>query len=100
MTTGAAATSRCVRKYTAAATQKSIMQTKNTRRPSRSLYANCLRNNDDGSLDNLVEAAETLESVAKLWKRVMGERHPEMAKVLHALESVRKMLRLRRAAGD
>ena len=66
----------------------------------RWLYANCLRNNDDGSLDNLVEAAETLESVAKLWKRVMGERHPEMAKVLHALESVRKMLRLRRAAGD
>jgi hypothetical protein len=36
MTTGAAATSRCVRKYTAAATQNSIMQTKNTRRPSRS----------------------------------------------------------------
>ena len=35
MTTGAAATSRCVRKYTAAATQNSIMQTKNTRRPSR-----------------------------------------------------------------
>merc|ERR1719343_90885 len=28
MTTGAAATSRCVRKYTAAATQNSIMQTK------------------------------------------------------------------------
>ena len=36
MTTGAAATSRCVRKYTAAATRNSIMQTKNTRRRSRS----------------------------------------------------------------
>ena len=36
MTTGAAATSRCVRKYTAAATRSNITPTKNTRRPSRS----------------------------------------------------------------
>ena len=35
-TTGAAATSRSVNEYTAAATQNSIMQTKNTRRRSRS----------------------------------------------------------------
>ena len=39
MTTGAAATSRCARRYTAAATQNSIMQTKNTRRPSRRVEA-------------------------------------------------------------
>ena len=39
MTTGAAATSKCARKYTAAATQNSITQTKNTRRPSRSRSA-------------------------------------------------------------
>ena len=36
MTTGAAATSRFVNVSTAAATQNSIMQIKNTRRPSRS----------------------------------------------------------------
>ena len=36
MTTGAAVTSRCVRRYTAAATQNNITPTKNTRRPSRS----------------------------------------------------------------
>ena len=35
MTTGAAATSRSVSEYTAAAAQNSIMQTKNTKRPSR-----------------------------------------------------------------
>ena len=35
MTTGAAATSRCVRRYTAAATRSNTTPTKNTRRPSR-----------------------------------------------------------------
>ena len=40
MTTGAAATSRCVRKYTAAVTLNNIMLTKNTRRPSRSRSRN------------------------------------------------------------
>ena len=36
MTTGAAATSRSARKYTAAATRNNITPTKNIRRPSRS----------------------------------------------------------------
>ena len=36
MTTGAAATSRCARKYTAAATRNNTTPTKNTKRPSRS----------------------------------------------------------------
>jgi len=48
----------------------------------------------------VAEAVETLESVAKLWKRVMGERHPETVKVLSALKSARKKLRLQRAATD
>jgi hypothetical protein len=54
----------------------------------------------DATIDDLVEAVETLESVAKSWKRVMGERHPETVKVLNASKSAREKLRLRRAAGD
>ena len=61
-------------------------------------HANCLLNNDDASLDDLVEAVEALESVAKLWKRVMGEHHPETTFVLRALQTAREKLRLRRAA--
>ena len=64
------------------------------------LYANCLCDNVDASLADLVEAVEVLESVVKSWKRVMGERHPEMAKLLIALKEAREMLRLRRAASD
>jgi len=40
MTTGAAATSRFARRYTAAATQNNTTPTKNTRRPSRSRSRN------------------------------------------------------------
>tara|TARA_B100000459_G_scaffold15587_1_gene8059 strand:+ start:173 stop:382 length:210 start_codon:yes stop_codon:yes gene_type:complete len=61
-------------------------------------HANCLLNNDDASLDDLVEAVEALASVAKLWKRVMGEHHPETTFVLRALQTAREKLRLRRAA--
>ena len=53
-----------------------------------------------GTLDDLVEAVETLEAVAKLWKRVMGERHPETPAVLEALKVAREKLRLRRAARE
>ena len=52
----------------------------------------------NATLDDLVEAVETLEAVAKLWKRVMGERHPETPAVLEALKVAREKLRLRRAA--
>ena len=64
------------------------------------LYANCLCDNVDASLADLVEAVEVLESVVKSWKRVMGERHPEMANVLNASQRAREQLRNRRAASD
>ena len=63
-------------------------------------YANCLFDYKNATLDDLVQAVETLEAVVKSWKRVMGEQHPEMAKVLIALKEAREMLRLRRAASD
>ena len=66
----------------------------------RWLYANCLFDYKNSTLDDLVQAVETLEAVVKSWKRVMGERHPEMAKVLIALKEAREMLRLRRVASD
>ena len=66
----------------------------------RWIYAVALYQDTCATLDDLVEAVETLESVAQLWKRVMGKRHPEMAQVLNALKDAREMLRLRRAAGD
>ena len=64
------------------------------------LYANCLCDNVDASLADLVEAVDVLESVVKSWKRVMGERHPEMANVLNASQRAREQLRNRRAASD
>ena len=55
----------------------------------RWVYANSLTDSADATIDDLVEAVETLESVAKSWKRVMGERHPETVKVLNASKSAR-----------
>ena len=66
----------------------------------RWLYANCLCDYKNATLDDLVEAVETLEAVAKLWKRVKGERHPETPAVLEALKVAREKLRLRRAARE
>jgi hypothetical protein len=56
--------------------------------------------NKNATLDDVAEAVETLESVAKVWKRFMGERHPEMANVLNASQRAREQLRNRRAASD
>ena len=54
---------------------------------------------DEGAtLDDLREAAETLESVAPLWKRIFGEAHPETSKVQGALKVARKALATRTAA--
>ena len=66
----------------------------------RWLYANCLCDCNNATLNDVAEAVQTLESVAQLWKRVMGERHPEMARVLNASKAAREQLRLRRAASD
>ena len=66
----------------------------------RWVYANSLTDSADATIDDLVEAVEVLEPIAKSWKRVMGERHPETARVLSSLRHARKELRLRRAASD
>ena len=62
MTTGAAATSRCARKYTAAATRSNTTPTKNTRRPSQSRSRNA---QDLGAV-----VAETCDA----WLRDSGSR--------------------------
>jgi hypothetical protein len=61
-------------------------------------YACALIDDPGATLDDLREAVGTLEAVAKLWKRVMGERHPEMAKVQSALATVREKLADARAS--
>ena len=70
MTTGAAATSRCVRKYTAAATQSNTTPTKNTKRPSRR------RSRRAPTLDEQREAWKILESTMRTATRVLGPQHP------------------------
>ena len=93
-TIGAAATSRCVRKYTAAATQNSIMQTKNTRRPSRSRSRRAPI--DTGATpDDLREAVTTLEDAGRIARRVFGGAHPTTRRIEAALRESRASLRTR-----
>ena len=44
------------------------------------------------AVDDLREAVTTLESVAKLWKRIFGDSHPETPRVQNALASAREKL--------
>ena len=90
MTTGAAATSRCVRKYTAAATLSNTTPTKNTRRPSRSRYRD-----DAATLDELREAVTTLEDAGRIARRVLGGAHPIIPDLEGALRKARATLRAR-----
>ena len=105
MTTGAAVTSRCVRKYTAAVTQNSIMQTKNTRRPSRPRSRNALRmrcnyaealcNDTGATLDDIREAVTTLEDTERTARRVLGGAHPDTMRIEKSLREARAALRAR-----
>ena len=105
MTTGAAATSRCARRYTAAATRSNTTPTKNTRRPSqrpsrrarttRWIYAAALFDDDDATLDDLREAVTTLEDTERIARRVLGGTHPTTASVERNLGDVRAALRAR-----
>ena len=52
------------------------------------------------TLDDLREAVETLEDVARLWKRVFGEAHPETPRVQGALKQARAALAARAAASS
>jgi len=58
-------------------------------------YAESLYRDDIATLDDLREAVTTLESVAPLWKRIYGEKHPETPKVQNALANARAALRAR-----
>ena len=61
-------------------------------------YARALSNDDSATLADHREAVETIDSVAKSWKRVFGESHPETPNVQGALEDAREVLALAAAA--
>ena len=63
----------------------------------RWLYALALFKDQAAKLDDHREAVETLESVARLWKRIFGPAHPETPKVHGALEEAREALATRAA---
>ena len=114
MTTGAAATSRFVNGFTAAATQNNTTPTKNTRRPSRSRsrssndvtlrmrwnYAKALyRGNraEGATLDDLREAVTSLEDTEQTARRVLGSAHPLTGAIEANLRNARAALSAREA---
>ena len=94
MTTGAAATSRCVRKYTAAATRSNITPTKNTRRPSRPRPRRARTTHGDpaATLHDLREAVTTLEELEPYARRVLGGAHPLTSAIEYELRDARSVL--------
>ena len=66
----------------------------------RWLYSMALHEDPTATLDDLREAVTTLESVAKSYKRVLGESHPETPKVQKALAKARMKLTRARAAAS
>ena len=59
---------------------------------TRLIYAEALYKDDAATLDDLRESVETLEAVAKSWKRVYGDLHPETRNVQSALATARNKL--------
>ena len=64
------------------------------------IYAMALYQDDGATHDDLRESVETLESVAKSWKRVFGPSHPDTMKVQGALSEARDLLACARASRD
>jgi hypothetical protein len=60
-------------------------------------YAMALYSDKGATLDDLREAVETLESVAKSWKRVFGQAHPETPNVQKTLAAAHMALAARAA---
>ncbi len=58
----------------------------------RWIYALALYTDPSATLDDLREAVETLESVARVWTRVFGEAHPETTMVQKTLAIAREAL--------
>ena len=63
----------------------------------RWIYAMALYEDPSATLDDVREAVETLESIARSWKLVLGEAHPEMPQVQGALKDAREALATRAA---
>jgi hypothetical protein len=61
-------------------------------------YARALSNDDSATLADHREAVETIDSVAKSWKRVFGDLHPETRNVQSALATAREKLADTRAS--
>ena len=55
-------------------------------------YVISLHDDDCATLADHREAVETLDSVARSWKRVFGESHPETPRVQNALATAREKL--------
>ena len=93
MTTGAAATSRSVREYTAAATRSNTTPIKNTRRPSRSRsrHARSTRRGRNATYgyddyrEDLRKALEIYEELVETSIRVHGEDHAMTESLLELL---------------
>ena len=60
-------------------------------------YAMALYKDPDTTLGDLREAVETLESVVRVWTRVLGKAHPETPKIKSALKDAHKALATRAA---
>ena len=58
----------------------------------RSIYAISLYADPDGTLDDLREAATTLEDIEKIARRVFGRSHPQTLRYEQDLRLVRKKL--------
>jgi len=58
----------------------------------RWICAYALYGDDNSTLDDLREAATTLEAVVPLWERIHGKAHPDTPKVHNALANARKKL--------
>ena len=63
----------------------------------RWIYAMALYEDPSATLDDVREAVKTLESIARSWKLVLGEAHPEMPQVQGALKDAREALATRAA---
>ena len=66
----------------------------------RWIYALTLYGDPSATLDDLREAVETLESVARVWTRVFGEAHPETSMVQNTLAAAHTVLAARAAASS
>ena len=64
----------------------------------RWLYANALREAENATLDDLVEAVETLDDVSQKWRRMLGPQHPDYPAVENALNRTREALAQARAS--